>query len=89
MELCLFNEWIAYLLQDFTCEVSYASPFLQAYDMSKDHKPGLEVERERIRNAGGFIVVGRVNGTLNLSRAIGTWSSHPPHNSKTRRLEAS
>ncbi|XP_011034566.1 PREDICTED: probable protein phosphatase 2C 60 [Populus euphratica] len=43
----------------------------QAYDMSKDHKPGLEVERERIRNAGGFIVVGRVNGTLNLSRAIG------------------
>jgi hypothetical protein len=24
-----------------------------------------------------------------LSRAIGTWSSHPPHNSKTRRLEAS
>ncbi|XP_061959989.1 probable protein phosphatase 2C 60 isoform X2 [Populus nigra] len=43
----------------------------EAYDMSKDHKPGLEVERERIRNAGGFIVVGRVNGTLNLSRAIG------------------
>uniref|UniRef100_A0A6N2K5H9 protein-serine/threonine phosphatase n=1 Tax=Salix viminalis TaxID=40686 RepID=A0A6N2K5H9_SALVM len=43
----------------------------QAYDMSKDHKPDLEIERERILNAGGFIVVGRVNGTLNLSRAIG------------------
>ncbi|KAJ6694890.1 PROTEIN PHOSPHATASE 2C [Salix koriyanagi] len=44
---------------------------LMAYDMSKDHKPDLEIERERILNAGGFIVVGRVNGTLNLSRAIG------------------
>ncbi|KAI5595849.1 hypothetical protein POPTR_003G183800v4 [Populus trichocarpa] len=43
----------------------------QAFDMSKDHKPDLVVERERIVNAGGFIVVGRVNGTLNLSRAIG------------------
>ena len=61
-----------YLLQDFTREVSYASPSLQAYDMSKDHKPDHEIERERILNAGGFIVVGRVNGTLNLSRAIGT-----------------
>lgn len=73
MELCFYNEWLAYLLQDFTREVSYASPLLQAFDMSKDHKPDLVVERERIVNAGGFIVVGRVNGTLNLSRAIGTW----------------
>lgn len=39
--------------------------------MSKDHKPELEVERERILKAGGFIQVGRVNGSLNLARAIG------------------
>ncbi|CAM8937413.1 unnamed protein product [Rhodiola kirilowii] len=43
----------------------------QAHDMSKDHKPDLELERERIQKAGGFIQCGRVNGTLNLSRAIG------------------
>ncbi|KAJ4718658.1 Protein phosphatase 2C family protein [Melia azedarach] len=43
----------------------------QAYNMSKDHKPELEVERERILKAGGFIQVGRVNGSLNLARAIG------------------
>lgn len=39
--------------------------------MSKDHKPDLAVERERILEAGGFVHVGRVNGTLSLARAIG------------------
>ncbi|KAK4800552.1 hypothetical protein SAY86_021039, partial [Trapa natans] len=43
----------------------------QAFNLSKDHKPELEVERERILKAGGFIQVGRVNGSLNLARAIG------------------
>ncbi|GMN36305.1 hypothetical protein TIFTF001_005914 [Ficus carica] len=43
----------------------------QAYNLSKDHKPELEVERDRILKAGGFIQVGRINGTLNLTRAIG------------------
>ncbi|KAJ0075368.1 hypothetical protein Patl1_34763 [Pistacia atlantica] len=42
-----------------------------AYNLSKDHKPDLEVERDRILKAGGFIQVGRVNGSLNLARAIG------------------
>uniref|UniRef100_A0A0D9XGN6 protein-serine/threonine phosphatase n=1 Tax=Leersia perrieri TaxID=77586 RepID=A0A0D9XGN6_9ORYZ len=43
----------------------------QAHDLSKDHKPDLDVEKERIMNAGGFVVAGRVNGSLNLTRAIG------------------
>ncbi|KAH0707651.1 hypothetical protein KY285_012536 [Solanum tuberosum] len=43
----------------------------QAYDMSRDHKPDLQAEKERIRNAGGYVRCGRVNGTLNMSRAIG------------------
>ncbi|XP_071742507.1 probable protein phosphatase 2C 60 [Rutidosis leptorrhynchoides] len=43
----------------------------QAYNLSKDHKPDLEIEKERILKAGGFIHCGRVNGTLNLTRAIG------------------
>lgn len=44
---------------------------LQALDLSKDHKPDLESEKERILKAGGFVQVGRVNGSLNLARAIG------------------
>lgn len=39
--------------------------------LSEDHKPDNEIERQRISNAGGFIIDGRVNGNLNLSRAIG------------------
>lgn len=51
-----------------------ASPF-QAYNLSRDHKPDLEVEKERILKAGGFIHAGRVNGSLNLARAIGILST--------------
>lgn len=45
--------------------------YLQAHNLSKDHKPDLEPEKDRILKAGGFIQVGRVNGSLNLARAIG------------------
>ncbi|KAL2337767.1 hypothetical protein Fmac_012213 [Flemingia macrophylla] len=31
----------------------------------------MEVEKDRILKAGGFIQVGQVNGSLNLARAIG------------------
>eukprot|EP00825_Cyclidium_porcatum_P049437 TRINITY_DN8545_c0_g1_i2.p1 TRINITY_DN8545_c0_g1~~TRINITY_DN8545_c0_g1_i2.p1 ORF type:complete len:300 (+),score=67.86 TRINITY_DN8545_c0_g1_i2:125-1024(+) len=40
-------------------------------ELSQDHKPDLDKEKERIKNAGGFIADGRINGNLNLSRAIG------------------
>ncbi|KAH9422287.1 Protein phosphatase 1G [Dermatophagoides pteronyssinus] len=44
----------------------------QAIQMSEDHKPEDEREKDRIINAGGEITNdGRVNGGLNLSRAIG------------------
>lgn len=39
--------------------------------LSMDHKASLETERERIKNAGGFVSWGRVNGTLEVSRAFG------------------
>lgn len=45
--------------------------FIQAYNLSEDHKPDLQVEKERIYKAGGYIHFGRVNGSLNLARAIG------------------
>ena len=43
-----------------------------AIEMSIDHKPEDDSERARIENAGGKITMdGRINGGLNLSRAIG------------------
>ena len=39
--------------------------------MSFDHKPDNEIEKNRINAAGGTIIEGRINGNLNLSRAIG------------------
>ena len=43
----------------------------RAVDMSQDHKPDDEKERNRIYRAGGFVEEGRVNGMLALSRALG------------------
>jgi len=44
----------------------------EAIEMSSDHKPEDAPEKERIEKAGGRITEdGRVNGGLNLSRAIG------------------
>merc|ERR1712156_12558 len=44
----------------------------KAIEMSYDHKPEDEPERQRINKAGGRVTQdGRVNGGLNLSRAIG------------------
>lgn len=42
-----------------------------AIPMSRDHKPNDPDEYIRIRNAGGYVSDGRVNGCLNLSRALG------------------
>lgn len=39
--------------------------------LSFDHKPNDEKETNRIHHAGGIVVEGRINGNLNLSRAIG------------------
>ena len=44
-----------------------------ALEMSVDHKPEDEHELNRIHKAGGKVTCeGRVNGGLNLSRALGT-----------------
>ncbi|XP_077420446.1 protein phosphatase 1G isoform X2 [Vanacampus margaritifer] len=54
---------------DSRCVVSERG---KAVDMSYDHKPEDELELSRIKKAGGKVTVdGRVNGGLNLSRAIG------------------
>jgi protein phosphatase 1G len=43
----------------------------EALMLSVDHKPELPNERARIEKAGGFVSDGRVNGNLNLTRALG------------------
>lgn len=43
----------------------------EAFPMSYDHKPDDSIELNRIHAAGGFVSDGRVNGNLNLSRAMG------------------
>jgi len=39
--------------------------------LSFDHKPENPLEKDRVTKAGGFIIEGRINGNLNLSRALG------------------
>lgn len=43
----------------------------KAVALTEDHKPNNEEEFSRITKAGGFVADGRVNGSLNLSRALG------------------
>jgi len=38
---------------------------------TQDHKPSNELEKERIQNAGGSVMIQRVNGSLAVSRALG------------------
>jgi len=43
----------------------------KSVDLSIDHKPSDPKELDRIIKAGGFVEHGRVNGDLNLTRALG------------------
>ena len=44
----------------------------RAFPMSIDHKPTMKKERDRIYRAGSTVnFEGRIDGNLNLSRAIG------------------
>lgn len=40
---------------------------------TEDHKPTNHVERARIENAGGSVLIQRVNGSLAVSRALGDY----------------
>lgn len=42
--------------------------------LSFDHKPGNEIEMQRITAGGGWVEFNRVNGNLALSRALGDFS---------------
>lgn len=46
----------------------------KTHPLSFDHKPENTEERTRINNAGGYVEENRVNGNLNLSRALGDFT---------------
>ncbi|KAL4141709.1 hypothetical protein QTP88_004298 [Uroleucon formosanum] len=69
MALLVNNKLYVANAGDSRCVVSVDG---KAHDMSKDHKPEDEPELKRICKAGGRVSNdGRVNGGLNLSRALG------------------
>jgi len=45
----------------------------QVFFTTQDHKPVNPQERERIQNAGGTVMIQRVNGSLAVSRALGDY----------------
>jgi protein phosphatase 1B len=45
----------------------------QVAQCTVDHKPVNQSERERIQNAGGSVMIQRVNGSLAVSRALGDY----------------
>jgi len=53
---------------DSRCVVDKAGEMIA---MSIDHKPKLQGEFDRIVAAGGFVLLGRVNGALAVARALG------------------
>jgi len=48
-----------------------------AIRVTTDHKPTLESERNRILQLKGYVIFGRVNGVLAVSRALGDFYFHP------------
>eukprot|EP01107_Rhizomastix_libera_P018159 TRINITY_DN9121_c0_g1_i1.p1 TRINITY_DN9121_c0_g1~~TRINITY_DN9121_c0_g1_i1.p1 ORF type:complete len:680 (+),score=199.24 TRINITY_DN9121_c0_g1_i1:241-2040(+) len=49
----------------------------KAFPLTRDHKPQVRSESQRIIERGGFVRNGRVNGELALSRAIGDTDFQP------------
>lgn len=53
----------------------------KALCLSQDHKPTNAFETKRIKEAGGHIECGRVNGRLSVSRAFGDFKMKKEENS--------
>ncbi|XP_010546591.1 PREDICTED: probable protein phosphatase 2C 22 [Tarenaya hassleriana] len=56
----------------------------KAIEMSRDHKPGCNKERERIEESGGYVYDGYLNGQLSVARAIGDFHMEGMKNKKKK-----
>ncbi|KAI4987291.1 hypothetical protein ZWY2020_020091 [Hordeum vulgare] len=52
-----------------------------AMEMSCDHRPTYEAERQRVTECGGYIEDGYLNGVLSVTRALGDWDMKMPQGS--------
>ncbi|EHA8586817.1 putative protein phosphatase 2C 2 [Cocos nucifera] len=53
----------------------------EAVEMSQDHRPIHEAELQRIKESGGFVDDGYLNGVLSVTRALGDWDMKFPRSS--------
>ncbi|KAJ0978664.1 hypothetical protein J5N97_014138 [Dioscorea zingiberensis] len=53
----------------------------EAVEMSQDHRPIYDAERQRVEDCGGYIDDGYLNGVLSVSRALGDWDLKLPQGS--------
>lgn len=60
-------------------EIVLAQEGASAECVTLKHKPNAPSERKRIQAAGGFVIFGRVGGTLAVSRAFGDRPFKSPH----------
>lgn len=68
--VCLITPNFIYVANAGDCRaIASIKGSLQA--LSEDHRPGNAKEATRIKNAGGWIEKGRVNGDLMVSRGLG------------------
>ncbi|KAG2588210.1 probable protein phosphatase 2C 2 [Panicum virgatum] len=52
-----------------------------AVEMSKDHRPTYDAERQRVIESGGYIEDGYLNGVLSVTRALCDWDMKLPQGS--------
>jgi len=69
---CLISPSHVYLINCGDSRAIFCSDN-QVVSSTIDHKPVNQNERERIQNAGGSVMIQRVNGSLAVSRALGDY----------------
>ncbi|KAJ6823934.1 putative protein phosphatase 2C 47 [Iris pallida] len=55
----------------------------EAVEMSQDHRPIYDAERQRVLLSGGYVDDGYLNGVLSVSRALGDWDVKLPRGSSS------
>ena len=73
--MCLITEKMIYCANAGDAR-SYLFSDKEAIQLSFDHKPDHENEKQRIEKIGGIVTPdGRINGNINVSRALGRYQT--------------